>query len=485
MAIDTSSKIHNYMSQIWKKCRVATQGQQAVLNNIQEYFPCPIGYDTKKYDQMVRRLYWFAATGNTIKTYQGAIFRKRPQVSEWTEPQEELLNSIDGNNDIITFSTIVTNDILQTSYGAILVTHDNTDGATTKADAEKLGLRPKLVYYPAESIFYSTQTQVRLWEEYIESKSEFEEETLKQIRVLDLDKDNDGKYRERIYRKSTTDGTKWIQHGEEIYPTLSPGNYIYEIPIFYIGAVNNDIDPDTPIIEGLVNANFQHFGLYSDFREGLHWIRPFIYKTGTTTQTGVNADKNVKQVIDSNVMLYDKNPNAEFGILEFKGTGLKHDVDALQMLEYQMSMMGANMLNTPKKAAESADKARLDKSSEVSVLATVANNISAAITKATRFLFQWSSAPNEEFTFVLNTDYDTSLFDSQLMLSINKSFENKLMSQKTAIHNFKKGELLAEGTTIENEIDQINTESSDDFVNEDNLELIKSLVDDAVNDNNS
>ncbi|GAG40373.1 unnamed protein product, partial [marine sediment metagenome] len=237
MAVDTPTKKYDFLVKIWEKIRIASTGQEAVKasGNSKTYLPCPQGYDETWYNGVLHRAYWFGATGATVEAYQGAIFRKSPILTpEVPNAQEEFFESIDDNgNDLETFSTIVTNDVIKTSYGGILVDFDDTgeDGTLTKAQVKDLGKRAKMIFYPAESIFYAEKNQVRLWETYTESTDEFTHEIKKQIKVLDLlEAIDSGKkfseYRQRIYRQKE-DESAWTQFGDDIYPKL-PGSQPFD-----------------------------------------------------------------------------------------------------------------------------------------------------------------------------------------------------------------------------------------------------------------
>jgi len=480
MSVQDSSPQYSYLQPIWHKIRIAARGQEAVKSEVNQttYLPCPAGYDPSWYNGALQRAYWLDATGCAERLSQGSIFRKSPTITpDPTEQQKEFLDSVDKNgNDLNTFATNVVNDVTKTSYGGILIDYDDTHGQIlTQEQAEELGIKARLIFYPAESIFNPEKNSIRLWEVYHEQIDEFTAEAKKQIKVLDFVFDTDSNkkvYRQRIFREIESDKKKkeWLQFGADIFPAWPGGEKLDFIPFQFIGAKNNDSDPDTPILEGLVNANFQHYGLYSDFREALHWIRPITYRTGEVD------DAKAPQTLNSNVMLTSRSPETKFGILEFRGSGLEWDVKALEILEAQMAAMGAEMLKSKKKASESADKARIDKSGEASILATMANNISSAITISINIMLKWNGEEGEELTYQLNTDYDATLFDAQLMTSINKSVESGTMSQRSAIHNYKKGELLPDGISVEDETLQIEAEASGLGGTEELHETIRNIV---------
>ena len=481
MAVDTKTEIYDHLLPIWNKIRVAAKGQEAVKTKDvqQEYLPCPTDYGVDWYSSMIHRAYWFGATGATLEIYQGSIFRKKPITTIKPESEEvnKLLDKVDSVNNLSTFATNVVEDTLQTSYGGILVDHDDTEGKVlTREQAKEKGIRPRLYYYPAESIFHAEKDQIRLYEKYeVDENDEYSSETKRQIKVLDI---FEGAYRQRIYREietgKTDDKVEWLQWGEDIFPKWPGGKNLEFIPFQFIGAKNNDHKPKNPIIEGLVNANFQHYGLYSDYREALHWIRPFIYATGVGSSDP--EDEGSPQVLNSNFMMEYASIDTKLGILEFAGSGLKFDVEALQMLEGQMAAMGAENLRSKKKSSESADKARIDKSGESSILATFANNVSSAITKSVQIMLKWAGHESKSFEYQLNTDYDATQFNAQLMTSINSSVQNQTMSKKTAIWNYQKGELLPDGHSVEDEIEQISIESSGMENIQELQELVRNIV---------
>ena len=73
---------------------------------------------------------------------------------------------------------------------------------------------------------------------------------------------------------------------------------------------------------------------------------------------------------------------------------------------------------------------------------------------------EWNGNEIKDLSYQLNTDFDVTTIDANFMNAINKSVETRTMSQKTAIANYKKGELLPDGHSVEDEIDQIAVESS-------------------------
>lgn len=488
MGVQTPTPIYNRLLPVWKNIRVATIGQSAVKSGeyAKQYLPCPPHYEGGWYNSILHRAYWFGATGLTVESYQGVIFRRDPVIEpEPTELIEAQLNDIDPDaNSLRTLVTDVVQDIIQTGYGGLLVEYDDTNNIVmTQEQANRLGLRARLVYYPAESIFHARKNHIRLWEQYVESEDEFDSETKIQIKVLDLvTSANTGQpiYRQRIFRKiesQDSDESEWRQFGDDIFPLLPGGRNMDFIPFEYIGSKNNSHVPDTPMLEGLVNANFQHYGLYSDFREAVYWIRPLPYTSGYTNEPGK------KRVVNSNIWMDFPDPETKVGILEFTGSGLEYDVAALSMLEQQMAAMGADILRVRKRSAESADKARIDKSSETSVLATMVNNISSAFTKSINTMLMWNGFESN-FTYQINTDYDPSMFDAQMLTAINQSVEMRNLSRRSAINNFKNSELLPDGVTVQDEIDQINAETLGTTGIEDLNELVRNIVNSMSDETN-
>jgi hypothetical protein len=150
-----------------------------------------------------------------MAAFVGMMFRKPPQV-DVPEKIKPLLEDVtmSGISFFNFAQDVALEDILISRVGVLV---DFPQGAAVNADgtqitlaqAEQAGLRPSMVMYKAEAIinwrfeFINNKqvlTQVRLWEQQIDIKTEFEDEAYAVIRVLDL---FNGKYRVRRFKEDS------------------------------------------------------------------------------------------------------------------------------------------------------------------------------------------------------------------------------------------------------------------------------------------
>lgn len=142
------------------------------------------------------------------------------------------------------------------------------------------------------------------------------------------------------------------------------------------------------------------------------------------------------------------------GYLEFTGQGLQSLEKALEQKESQMAILGARMLLTPKRAAETAEKAKIDSSGEGSSLTSIANSASAGIKKALQIMADWE-AVNGEISFELNTDFLPDTIDPAMLKELMAHHQAGLISYETYFDNLKRGELVDQSATADDEQEKI------------------------------
>lgn len=91
---DVKHKDYTEYLPVWKKCRDAYQGQRAVRSAGKTYLPMLSGQTTLEYDKYILRANYFNATGRTVETMTGMLFRKDMKVEFPQSLKVEWLNDI-------------------------------------------------------------------------------------------------------------------------------------------------------------------------------------------------------------------------------------------------------------------------------------------------------------------------------------------------------------------------------------------------------
>jgi hypothetical protein len=101
----------------------------------------------------------------------------------------------------------------------------------------------------------------------------------------------------------------------------------------------------------------------------------------------------------------------------------------------------------------------LRQSGEDSVLANVSTSLSASLTQVLRWVYWWNSTEETPeglaenvVTVALNTDFSTSGMDSNQLREVIAAWKAGAISQDTMMELFRRGEILPDGRTNEDEL---------------------------------
>jgi len=152
-------------------------------------------------------------------------------------------------------------------------------------------------------------------------------------------------------------------------------------------------------------------------------------------------------------------PGATAGFLEFTGQGLTSFERALDRDERLMAVLGSRLLEDQKKVAETAQAIELRQSGENSILSSIAASVSESLTQVLRWVYWWNSTEevpdaitNGTVLVRLNNDFSLKGMTSQDLQAIVAAWQANAISQDTMLELFRKGEILPDGRTNEEEL---------------------------------
>lgn len=440
----------------WAKCRDFTAGSQRVKDAGETYLPKLTGQTDPEYKAYKRRAQLYNATGRTVDAMSGLVMRIDPTF-ELPSQIADLEDDIDyKGTSLFEFAKCQVGEILQVARSGILVDFpERPQDIVTVAQAQVAGLRPYLAHYPAESIYNwktervngATVLTMVVLKEGIEEPGddEFQVKPKVQFRVLDFD---DKGYRQRVFQASASSATDWVQVGQDILPTRG-GQRMVEIPFVFIGVETNTPNVQKPPLADLVEVNLGHYLNSADHEHGLHF-------TGLPTPvlTGHKVPKGESISIGSETFLVMSNPQATASFLEFKGSGLGSLLEAMKEKKGEMASLGARMLAEDKKGVEAADTARIHRSGEAGVLASLAGSVSKGIRRALRIAEDWAGG-GEKTEFELNKDFLPTSMDANMVRELLKAWQSGAISHPVLFDNFKRGELIRDEVTLEDMQEEI------------------------------
>lgn len=460
--VSTSAQYDKWSS-IWKKCRAFAAGQDEVQDAGEDYLPRLDGQDDVAYNKYLKSGYLYNATGRTRQAFIGMIMRKDPDVT-LPAALKTIREDIDQEGTSLEeFAKNLVEEELTVARGGILVDFPQVDTTgMSVAETERLNLRPYAVQYQAENILFSRREKiknvsklvhVRLYEtEEVEGDEEFEVKIIERVRVLELvpttaEGEETWEYRQRVFIFDE-DKKQWLEDIDAAHTPKMNGRPLDEIPFIFVGGDKFR----APHILDLVNANLQHYIQTADHRAGLKWTtRPQAWATG------VGEDELTDLTMGGYQLWKLKNPQGRFGMLEYSGAGLSAMEKTLEDLKTEMATLGARMIAPDKRATETAEVHSIKRQGENSALASVANNVSEALTRTMKWMARWMGVPDTNISIVLNTDFVPAEMSADDVIKWTHALHMGTILPQDYYHALSQGEVLDPSISIEERIAALQT----------------------------
>jgi hypothetical protein len=274
-----------------------------------------------------------------------------------------------------------------------------------------------------------------------------------------------------IWRKETDDGKsgptgksalrekqKWVQVELRVPKRL--GKALPLIPFVFHGSQHSLPPIEKFPLADILAVNLDHYRLDADYKHGVHF-------TALPTAWVSGFDKSASLRIGASTAWVTDTTGANAGFLEFTGQGLSTFERAMDRDERLMAVLGSRLLEDQKKVGETATAIELRQSGENSILGNIAYNVSSSLTQVLRWAYWWNSTDglpdditNDHVLIELNTDFSTKGLASQDIQAIVAAWQAGAISRDTMTELFRRGEVLPEGRTTEEEEELIGRSSS-------------------------
>jgi hypothetical protein len=209
----------------------------------------------------------------------------------------------------------------------------------------------------------------------------------------------------------------------------------------------------------IIAVNLDHYRLDADYKHGVHF-------TALPTAWVSGFDKTSSLRIGSSTAWVTETPGATAGFLEFTGQGLTTFERAMDRDERLLAVLGSRLLEGQKKVGETAQAIELRQSGENSILGNIAVNVSASLTQVLRWAHWWNSTEEspddvttEQVLVELNTDFSTKGLGPQEIQAIVAAWQANAISRETMTDLFRRGEVLPEGRSNDDEARLIRDET--------------------------
>lgn len=412
----------------WNLIKDCVAGAAVVKAKKTVYLPKPNPTDTsaeneERYKQYVQRAVFYNFTARTLNGLVGQVMSEDP-VLELPKVIEMMKDDIDGGGvSFVQQSSKALSLVTAHGRAGLLVDYPKVEGATTQAQLQQGEVRPTVALVEPWDVINWRVVQVGgrarlalvvLSEQYVTDDDGFEQQWDPQWRVLRLDEEGlcvieewivDPNNKDEFILKPTKD-----QAGVSQYmPTDSTGKRLDYVPFQFIGAVNNDPNPDLPPLADMAELNVAHYRNSADYEEAC-----YICGQPTPVFSGLTEGW-VKDVLKGSVQLGSRSavPLPEGGsamLLQVEPNSMPKE--AMKDKEVQAVALGAKLVQTSD-VQRTATEVNADRAAETSTLASIANNVSEAYESALGFALAFVDASqvpedgsdNQVITVELNTDF--------------------------------------------------------------------------------
>jgi hypothetical protein len=430
MPIDTRRKGYDKAMTLCKKVNDFYNGEDAVKDAGEEYLPRLSGQSIVDYQNYKSRGFVVPAVKATTNAIIGAIMRKDPV---FDPVFSYLKTSIDGaGKNINMFCIDAIRNLLLNGGAGYLVEYSN-DAYVVKE-------------YSKGDVINFGDNFIVLQQIYSKQNEKDKYDTVYDYEYLELFIDDDGYYKQNLWRKVAGKYTVV----DQAIPTKK-GKPLTEIPFVFMH-IGDDFHLDSkPILNDLANANCDQYKLSTDLRHGLHWTAlPTLFLFGDLSN---DDGEEVNVSMGAGVANHIPTTDARVELLEFSGAGLSAIEKAISNTIQTMASIGARMLSDQSGGVKAAETARIELSSETATLMTIVNIVEDALEKILAIIKGWSGVDNGFIE--LNRDFIDVKLDSQSLLALLQTWQSGAISLNTFLYQLEKGELLPSGVTADDEENRI------------------------------
>jgi len=382
----------------------------------------------ERYAAYLLRAVFYAVTARTLLGMVGQIYARPPQIQVPALLQSMEADATGSGLSLQQLSVDTMYDVMACGRAGLYVDYPALDTPATVAQTQRGEVKPTFTTYIPESII-NWRTKVRgskivlslvVLKETIDKPGQWNSEQIVQYRELRLLQTLvDGVLRDvytvTVYQeedvaapvqtlgieKSSTATTRQWKSVSVATPRDARGKPFDTIPFTFVGSMNNDAAVDELPLYDLAELNIAHYRNSADYEESC-----FIMGQPTPWFSGLTVEW-VDEVLKGKVLLGSRSAvllpeNSQAGLLQVQANTMP--LEAMKHKEAQMVALGARLVEN-RAVRRTLGEVQQSNASETSILASCANNVSAAYTWALQWACQFVGADPNDCQFSLNTDF--------------------------------------------------------------------------------
>lgn len=414
MPVDTQHAEYKRFIDDWQMIKDCCEGQTAVKSKKTKYLPVMADShpNDDRYMAYIKRANFVNFTGRTKEGLTGAIFREAPNVSLPSE-LEYLIDNADGAGEsLISLAKDVTGEVVGRGRHILLVDYPPLPDNLTQEQVELLQPVATINRYDCESFInwrvdtvngQKILTLAVLKEDYNTSDDEFDYEKGSQYRVLRL---QNGVYTQQIYRDEEP-------VDNPVIPRKANGEPFSMIPLFIIGAENNDTQIDVPPLGDIAHLNVGHYRNSADLEENCFIHGQLTLGVSSSLSFDQFQESNPNGIVVGAMAGHFLGEGGGFSVVQADKNQLADEL--MQRKEEQMRNLGARMISDSS-STKTATQSLIEQAGQTSILSTISDNVSEGIQTCINWCGEFMGA-NEESFFELTKNFFDTVSDPQLLMA--------------------------------------------------------------------
>lgn len=407
MPVNQPNEEYTAAAERWQTTRDATDGQQAVKGATTRYLPQFIPEDKERYKQYLKFAYYVNVTGRTKRGLVGAVYRKPAEI-DLPADLEYLINNANGaGQGLVQISKKTVGECLEVGRQGLLVEYPEAEEGLSREQVIALDLKAYIVSYEAEDIINWATTVINgqemlsmvvLRETTEKPVDQFTATDETTYRALTLELDDNGvtySYHQTIY------GDEGAQ--ESYIPTKADGSVWREIPFIFPGSEDNTPEIDMSPLFDLANINLAQYRNIADREAALRMFSQMSLHIDTGEMSAETwKDLNPKGVMFGASAAIVTNGGGAVNILQASPTDIASV--AIKDKAEEMVSVGARLIDKSG-INQTAEAARINAASEMSVLDNIVDNVANAYAKAIFYCGEYMGTNTEGSTFNINREF--------------------------------------------------------------------------------
>lgn len=415
--------------------RIAAEGGEKVIDSLPKVSTGNTIDDDERHAKLKERAYYTNFTGRTESAMTGAVFRKEFKKRELPDQIDYLLENADGEGmSLKQLAKRSISELLVAGNYGYLADYPEGPQNPSLEQVQQLGLRANIKTYNAETIInFDTRVvngvEVLSLVVLLESDKDYTDiyswKIKKQYRVLALTEE--GVYTQAIYDESLA------LVGDVKMPKQN-GSVMNRIPFYFIGTTDNKAGYDKPALYDMACINYAHLRNTAENEEAM-WMtnQPMYHVNMGDTNPDAWKEQNPNGIqAGSRRAVITQNGSMDL----VQANPVSNYENAIKQKEEQAVAIGAKLI-TGVAANQTAEAARINASSETSVLNTIVGNVSEAMEGAIEDCARFMGADSESVEIELNDSFYDQTLTAQDISAMILLKDGGLYTQEMALDKLR------------------------------------------------